>query len=75
MKTLVRGLSQVLFVIAGVVFFGGGILISVLTKTERVTAEMAGIAVAVVLGIFGMVAHRVVDYMDDGEDHTSTDQN
>jgi hypothetical protein len=40
MKALLRGISQVLFVIAGLFFFFGGLAINALTKTDRMPAEM-----------------------------------
>ena len=64
MKGLLRGISQVLFVIAGF-FFVGGRVISQFTKTDRVSAEMLGIGSAFVFGIFGMVAKNASDNLDD----------
>jgi hypothetical protein len=69
MKALLRGISQVLFVIAGLLFFVGGRVISGLTKTDRMSAEMLGIGLAFVFGIFGMVAKNASDNLDD-EDST-----
>lgn len=65
MKHLLKGISQVLFVIAGLLFFVGGRAISEFTKTDRVTAEMVGIGLAVVFGVFGMVAKNAADNLDD----------
>lgn len=64
-KPLLKGISKILFVIAAVFFFVGGRAISEFTKTDRVTAEMAGIGLAFVSGIFGMVTHNAADYFDD----------
>jgi hypothetical protein len=69
MKALLRGISQVLFVIAALLFFFGGRVISALTKTDRVSAEMLGIGSAFVFGIFGMVANSASENLDD-EDST-----
>jgi len=69
MKTLLRGISQVLFVIAGLLFFVGGRAISAFTKTDRVSAGLLGIGSAFVFGIFGMVAKNASDNLDD-EDST-----
>jgi hypothetical protein len=66
-KPLLRGLSQLLFVIAGLAFFVGGRAISTFTKTDRITAEMAGIAVAFVLGPLGAVLKNAGDNIDEGE--------
>lgn len=65
MKALLRGTSQLLFVIAGLLFFVGGRVISAFTKTDRVMAEMMNIGLAFVLGIFGMVAKNAADNFDD----------
>jgi hypothetical protein len=64
MKALLRGISQVLFVIAGLLFFFGGLAINALTKTDRMPAEMLGIGSAFVFGIFGMVAKNASDNLD-----------
>lgn len=69
MKAFLRRISQVLFVIAGLLFFFGGLAISMFTKTDRVSAEMLGIGSAFVFGIFGMVAKNLSDNLDD-EDST-----
>lgn len=58
-----------LFVIAGLLFFVGGRVISGFTKTDRVSAEMLGIGSAFVFGIFGMVAKNASDNLND-EDST-----
>jgi hypothetical protein len=54
-----------LFGIAGLLFFVGGRAISEFTKTDRVLAEMLGIGLAVVFGIFGMAAKNAADNRDD----------
>lgn len=53
--------------IAALLFFLGGRAISEFTKTDRVTAEMLGVGLAFVFGIFGMVAHNAAQYLDDGD--------
>jgi hypothetical protein len=68
MKALLRGVSQLLFVLAGLSFLVGGLAISILTKTDRISAEMAGIGVAVVFGILGFAAKSAGDNLVDGED-------
>lgn len=65
MKNLLKGISQILFVIAGLLFFVGGLAIGQITKTDRATAEMLGIGMALVFGIFGMVAKKAADNLDD----------
>ena len=69
MKALLKGTGQILFGIAGLLFFFGGRAISEFTKTERVLSEVLGIGLAVVFGILGMVANNVADNLDD-EDST-----
>ena len=65
MKALLSATSQILFVIAALLFFVGGRAINTFTKTDRLLAEMLGIGMAVVLGIFGMVAKNAADNLDD----------
>lgn len=45
-----------MFVLAGLAFWVGGRLISELTKADRVFAEIAGIALAVVCVVLGVIA-------------------
>jgi hypothetical protein len=65
MKTLLRGVAQLLFVIAGLSFLVGGRAISIFAKTERVLAEAEGIGLAVVCGGLGFLAKSVGDNLDD----------
>ena len=67
MKSLLYGTSQVLLAIAGFSFFVGGRAINAITKIDRMSAEVVGIGIAVVFGIFGVVARRAGDYLDDDE--------
>ena len=67
MKALLRGISQTLFVAAGLLFFAGGLAINLVTKMDRLSAEMMGIGSAFVLGIFGMVAKNASDNFDDND--------
>jgi len=64
-KCLLKGAGKALLVIAVLLFFVGGKAISVFTKTDRVTAEMLGIALAFVFGILGVVANNAAGYVDD----------
>jgi len=64
-KALLRGTSQLLFAIAGLLFFFGGRAISAFTKADRLMGEMMGIGLAVVLVIFGMAAKNAADNFDD----------
>ena len=65
MKALLTGTSQLLFVLAGLLFFVGGRVISALTKTDWLMGEMMAIGVAFVLVIFGVVAKNAADNFDD----------
>jgi len=65
MKSLLKGVSQALFVLGGLMFLVGGRAISEFTKTERILAEMLGIGLAVVFVILGMVAKGAADNLDD----------
>ena len=65
MKALLTGTSQLLLVLAGLLFFVGGRVISALTKTDWLMGEMMAIGVAFVLVIFGVVAKNAADNFDD----------
>ncbi len=66
MKTLLRGVAQLLFVFAGLSFFVGGLAINILTKTELMLAEVEGVGLAVACGALGFLAESVGDNLDDG---------
>ena len=68
MKSVLRGLSQLLLVIAGLSFFVGGRAISEITKTERMLAEVEGIGLAVVCGALAFIAKSAADNLDEGND-------
>ena len=56
-------------VMAGLAFWFGGRAISEFSKTERMLAEMEGIALAVSLGGLGAIAKAVADRLEeDGSD-------
>ena len=67
MKLLLKGTSQALFLIAGLLFLVGGRAISEFTKTDRILAEFLGIGLAVVFLVVGMVAKNAADDRN-GED-------
>jgi len=59
----------VFLVMAGLAFWFGGRAISEFSKTERMLAEMEGIALAVSLGGLGAIAKVVADRLEeDGSD-------
>ena len=68
MKSVLRGLSQLLLVIAGFSFFVGGRAISEFAKIERMIAEVEGIGLAVVCGVIAFVAKTAADNLDKGND-------
>jgi hypothetical protein len=55
-KAFLRGVSGLLFGIAGIAFLFGGRVISELTKTSRVLGEMAGIFISLVCLGLGALA-------------------
>ena len=65
MKKLLRGASQLLFVIAGLLFLVGGRAISEFTKTDRVLAEFLGLGLAVVFVAVAIVAKNAADDLND----------
>jgi hypothetical protein len=65
-KAFLRGVSGLLFGIAGISFWVGGRAISEFSKTDRVLGEMAGIFIAIVCGALGMWAKSA------GEEDTKT---
>jgi hypothetical protein len=55
-KAFLRGISGLLFGIAGVAFFFGGRAIREFAKADIVLSEMAGIFIAIVCGGLGALA-------------------
>ena len=72
MKSLLRGASNTLFVIAGLSFFVGGRAISEFTKTDRVLAEGLGIGLTVVFAALGMLAKSRADDLDDDDEDSAS---
>jgi hypothetical protein len=69
-KPLLKGTSQVLFAIAGLLFLVGGRAISEFTKTDWILAEFLGMGLAAVFVVLGIVVKNVADDHD-GEDSTA----
>jgi hypothetical protein len=69
-KRLLKGTSQLLFVIAGLLFLVGGRAISEFTKTDLILAEFLGIGLAAVFFVLGIVAKNAADDLN-GEDSTA----
>src|SRR4029077_5645510 len=66
LKVLLRGVSWLLLVVAGLAFWVGGWAISDFAKTDRIFAEMEGITLAVVVGGLGFAAKTAADNLDEG---------
>jgi len=68
LKALLRGVFWLLLVVAGLAFLVGGRASSEFAKTDRILAEMEGIALAVVVGALGFAAKTAADNLDEGKD-------
>jgi hypothetical protein len=64
-KPLLKGTSQVLFTIAGLLFLVGGRAVSEFTKADRLLAECLGIGLAVVFLVLGFVVKNAADDVND----------
>jgi len=71
LTVLLRGVSWLLLAVAGLAFWVGGRAISEFSKTDRIFAEMEGIALAVVVGALGFAAKTVADNLEEGKDSSS----
>lgn len=65
MKPLLKGISQVLFVVAGLLFVVGGRAISEFTNTDRLLAEFLGIGLAALFVVLGLAAKNAADDLKD----------
>jgi len=61
LKYLLQGIAWLLFAAGGLAFWVGGGAIHEFTKTDRILAEVEGIALAVVLVGLGAVARALCD--------------
>ena len=68
LKAVLRGVSWLLLVVAGLAFWVGGRVITEFSKTDRMFAEMEGIGLAVVAGALGFAAKTEADNLDEGKD-------
>jgi hypothetical protein len=57
LSILLKGVAWLLFVIAGLTFWIGGRAISELDHTDRIVAELEGLAIATVCGGLGFAAN------------------
>jgi hypothetical protein len=68
LKALLRGLSWLLFAIAGVSFWVGGKAISEFAKTDRILAEFLGLLIAVATGALGYILKNAADALNSSQD-------
>jgi hypothetical protein len=68
LKPLLLGISQALFVAAGLAFLLGGLVISDVAKIDRIFAEMMGMGIAVGLGLLGFIAKRSAEDLLENDD-------
>ena len=68
LKSVLRGVSWVLFAMAGLMFWVGGRAIAEFAKTDRILAEMLGLMSAVVVGGIGLAAKSAADDLEPEED-------
>jgi hypothetical protein len=69
-KLLLKGASQVLFVVAGLLFLVGGRAISEFTKTDLILAEFLGMGLAALFFVLGIVARNAAGGLN-GEDSSA----
>lgn len=72
LKALLRGLSGLFFVVAGLAFWVGGRAISEFAKIDRILGEMLGLALAGAFAVFGLVAKTLGEPDESGESANST---
>jgi hypothetical protein len=70
-RALLRGVSWILFAVAGGAFWVGGRAISEFGKIDRVVAEIEGLCLAIVSGALGLWAKSTADDFDKGEESDS----
>jgi hypothetical protein len=64
LKYFLKVLSQSLFVIGGLSFFVGGLLIQEMTKIDRILAEFLGIGFALACLFVGLIAKSKIEDLD-----------
>ena len=68
-KSLLRGVAWLFFVTAGLAFwFGGGVIHAVDPSTDRILAEIEGMALAVLCAGLGVLAKGAEDRLEAGEE-------
>jgi hypothetical protein len=66
-KTLLRGMAWFFFGIAGLAFWFGGGIISIVTRADRFLGEMGGIAVALLCAGLGAISMAAEDRFEQSE--------
>ena len=65
---LLQGIAWLFFVAAGLAFwFGGGVIHAVVPRTDRVLAEIEGMALAALCAGLSVIARGVKDRLEAGE--------
>ncbi len=68
---LLRGVAWVFFALAGLAFWFGGRAISEFGKTDRLLAEMEGLALILLFMGLGAIAEMAKNRLEEGEGPTS----
>jgi hypothetical protein len=68
LKSLLQGVSWLLFAIAGLSFWVGGRAISEFAKMDRLLSEVAGLGLAGVCGALGFVAKTTGERLAEAEE-------
>jgi hypothetical protein len=66
LNSLLKAFATACFVIGGIAFLFGGVVIYIVAKTDRVLAEMGGIGLTVLFFIIGALAQFTADRLDEG---------
>jgi hypothetical protein len=66
-KHLLQGITWLFYAIAGIAFLFGGGVIHAAAGTDRILAEIEGMALALLFGGLGFAAKGVEDHLDAGE--------
>ena len=66
-RSLLRGMAWFFFATAGLAFLFGGGLIHAVLGTDRILAEIEGMALALLSGVLGLLAKDAEDCLEEGE--------
>jgi hypothetical protein len=67
LRSIVRGIGVAFFITAVALFLFGGGVISAITGTERIPAELEGIGLAALSAGLGVIAKAAQDRLEEGE--------